>query len=158
MRRRDALLVALLTPLVVAGCGSSDGSSSGRLVAVDGVEVVDAWVRPTPPGTDSAAVYVTIRLADDAAPTALLEATSDRCAVLVPHVTTFDDNGIATMDAALDEQLTLTSEHPITMEPTGLHLMCLGLVDPFADGERFDVAVRLADHAAIDVPVSVERR
>jgi len=156
--RRIGSAAIVAVALVACGGDDSSQSTSGAVVVTDGVEVVDAWVRPSPPAVESAAFYVTLRLAEGAAATALLEATSDRCAVVVPHASTVADDGVVTMDAALDEQLRLTTEHDIVMGPTGLHLMCLGLVEPLTTGEIVDVELRLAEHDAVVVPVSVERR
>lgn len=150
---------ALAALLVVAACGGADdsGGPGTALVNADGLVVTDAWTRPSPPGVDEAAIYITVEN-DDAPDDRLIGASSDRCTVVSPHLTRFDDNNIVTMTKADDDQLGLTRGEQVTMEPNGLHLMCLGLVDEFAAGERFTLTLRFSEHAPVDTPVTVEQR
>jgi len=146
-------LVACLA-LFGGGCGGDDEPA---LLVDDGVAVVDAWVRPSPPTVDDAAFYISLELRDGA-DTALLGATSDRCLVIQPHATAIDDAGVASMGEALDEQLRVTADHDLEMEPNGTHLMCLGLTEALSEGEEIVVTIDLDGHDPIDVPVSVESR
>lgn len=151
--------------LAITSCAGTDGGGDGDGDGVDttddtlvvgGVAVLDAWVRPTPPGSDAAAIYVTVgnETDDDSA---ILGASSSRCTIVVPHTTTIDD-GVASMDEALDADLALPSGGRVTMQPNGLHLMCLGLDDPLLEGERIDVTLDLADRSPVDITVVVEQR
>lgn len=144
--------------LLVAACGGASDSTAGDpLVEADGLAVVDAWTRPSPPGVDEAAIYITVEN-EDAPDDRLIGASSDRCTVVTPHVTRFDDNNIATMGEADDDQLGLARGEQVVMEPNGLHLMCLGLIEEFTADTRFTVTLRFAEHAPVDTPVSVEQR
>jgi copper(I)-binding protein len=142
--------------LVVGGCGNGDEPASALLVD-GGVAVVDAWVRPSPPTADEAAFYISLELRGGA-DTALLAAASDRCLVVQPHATAIDDAGVASMGRALDDQLRITDDHPLEMEPNGTHLMCLGLTGALSEGEEIVVTIDLDGHDPIDVPVRVEQR
>ncbi len=150
-RRRPVPLVALIAGLL--GCG---GGTDAATFLADGFAVLDAWVRPSPPGADEAAVYVTVENRE-ARDDRLIGAESERCTVLTPHVTEITDD-IARMSEADDDQLGLRVGERVTMEPNGIHLMCLGLLDPLEDGERIDVVLRFAEHEPIVVPVTVEQR
>jgi copper(I)-binding protein len=148
-----AIAVSLLAASVLAACGDEDLPA---IASDDGIAVVDAWGRPTPPNADEAAFYVTIRN-DDAPDTSVIAASSPACMVILPHATTFDDD-VASMGAALDEQLALPNGSTITMEPNGLHLMCLGLAEPLDAGSTVPVSIEFSGRAPIEVAVTVEQR
>lgn len=154
--RSTGVVLAALCAAVFAAASCSGDEATGDGVVVDGIAVVDAWVRPTPPGGDEAAIYVTIgnRTDDDSA---VLGASSPRCLTIVPHATSIDD-GIASMGEALDAQLALPSGGRVVMEPNGLHLMCLGLTEPLRAGGEFEITIDLDDRDPIDVTVAVEQR
>jgi copper(I)-binding protein len=152
--RITAVVTTVAATLGLASCSGGDGADAE--VVIDGIAVHDAWVRPTPPGGDEAAIYVTVGNETDAA-SAILGASSSRCMVVVPHTTTIDD-GIASMGEALDAELALSAGGRVEMEPNGLHLMCLGLDDPLQAGEQFDITLDLAGRDPIDVTVDVEQR
>lgn len=145
-----AIGVALLV-----GCGGGSPATNDVLVE-DGLAVVDAWVRPTPPSLDDAAFYVTIENRD-APDDRLVGASSDRCTLVTPHATVVTDD-IARMSEVDDDLLGLRPGERVTMEPNGVHLMCLGLVDPLVEGEVVDIVLRFAGHDPITVPVVVEQR
>ncbi len=154
MKRPGAATLATLAVTLFVGCRGGDTPEA--VVTSDGLAVVDAWVRPTPAGADEAAFYVSIRN-DDAPATSVLGASSPACMVILPHATAFDDD-IASMGAALDDQLVLATGSEIVMEPNGLHLMCLGLVDPLVAGDAVPVSIELRDRAPIEVDAAVEQR
>lgn len=146
-----SLAVALALAITTTGCGDDAD------VPAEGITVVDAWVRPTPAGVDEAAMYVTIEnrgAPDDR----LVGAASDRCMVVTPHVTEIDDDQVASMDEATGDRLDLADGATVEMGPLGLHLMCLGLAEPFAIGEEVPLELRFAEHAPLAVAVTVEQR
>jgi periplasmic copper chaperone A len=146
-------VLVLAAVLASAACGGDEDA----LVVSDGLAVLDAWTRPSPPTVDEAAIYVTVENRE-APDDRLVGAASDRCVVVTPHLTEVDDDEIARMTEADTDQLGLRAGEAVEMTPNGLHLMCLGLVEPLADGERFDVTLQFAEHHPITVEVSVERR
>lgn len=154
--RARALVVAAAV-LVTAACGDGGDADGAAIVESDGLAVTDAWTRPTPSGSAEAAVYVTIENRDADADR-LVGADSERCMVMTPHLTEIDDRGVASMESADTDQLALATGERLTMEPNGLHLMCLGLAEPLTSGESFDVELRFAEHPPLQVPVAVEQR
>ena len=146
--------------LALAACAGGDdggGDAAGALVVADGMAVLDAWTRPSPPTVDEAAIYVTVENRD-APDDRLIGASSDRCVVVTPHLTEFGDDQVARMTEAEADQLGLGAGERVEMTPLGMHLMCLGLADPFVDGERFALTLLFSDHAPIPVEVQVEHR
>ncbi len=146
----------LVGALLGAACsGGDDGSDA--IVESDGFAVLDAWVRPTPPGSDSAAFYVTIENRD-APVDRLIGASSDRCMVVTPHVTEVDADEVATMRDAPGDLLDLAPGRRVTMEPLGLHLMCLGLDEPLVVDDEPAVTLRFAEREPLAVRLVVEQR
>lgn len=146
--------LALAGLLALAGCG---GGAADAIVEDDGLAVLDAWTRPSPPTVDEAAIYVTVEnrgAPDDR----MIAAESDRCVVVTPHLTELDEDDVARMTEADVDQLGLAAGGRVEMSPTGLHLMCLGLTDPLAEGDRFDLTLRFAEHDPVTVAVQVEQR
>ena len=155
MRAPVPLAVLLVT--LVAGCGSGDGGGDAVVVS-DGLAVVDAWVRPTPAGVNEAAIYITIENRD-APQDRLIAMSSDRCMVMTPHLTVISDEIASMTEAVADEdQLALEVGGGVEMKPNGLHVMCLGLADPFELGDRFDVVLQFSDHDPVRTPVVVADR
>jgi periplasmic copper chaperone A len=140
--------------LALVACG---GEGPDALVVADGLAVLDAWTRPSPPTVDEAAIYVTVENRD-APDDRLIGATSDRCVVVTPHLTEIDEDDVARMTEAGADQLGLRAGDQVAMTPNGIHLMCLGLAAPLDAGERFDVTLRFSEHAPITVEVTVEQR
>lgn len=155
MRRAAAVAAAVATVLGATSCGTGDGQDDAIVVA-GGMAVLDAWTRPSPPTVDEAAIYVTVENRD-APDDRLIGASSDRCVVVTPHLTMVDDD-IARMVDADGDQLGLRRGERVEMTPVGLHLMCLGLIETFAVGDRFDVTLRFSAHPPITVTATVEQR
>ncbi len=151
---RFAVAASLVAAVMSTSCSGDDATDAD--VVIDGIAVLDAWVRPTPPGSDEAAIYVSVGNETDA-DSAILGASSSRCMVVVPHATTIDDD-VASMGEALDAELALPAGDEVVMEPNGLHLMCLGLDEPLLPGERFDVTLDFAGRSSVDITVHVEQR
>lgn len=139
-------LVALV--LISASCGSDSGAGT--------ITVIDPWTRPTPPGVDEAAIYMTIEN-DSPVADRLLSARSSGCMVVTPHLTEITD-GVSRMTASGEDELDMASGARITMEPNGMHLMCLGVVEALTEGSRLPVTLQFAYGPSLDIEVAVERR
>lgn len=113
-------------------------------------------MRPTPPGIDEAALYLTVVNDSDSADR-LLSAESAGCMVVTPHLTEIDD-GVSRMTESGGDELDMAPGDRLVMEPHALHLMCLGLVSPLAVGEQLPVTLRFAHAGEMSVDVIVERR
>jgi len=136
----------LLLALSAAGC---DGTPST-------MTVTDAWTRPTPPGSDEAAFYLTFRNGTDI-DDRVVAASSPSCMVVTPHLTEITD-GVSRMAESGGDQLDMDPGAELVMEPNGLHLMCLGLSEPLIAGNPTEVTISFANAPAITVDVSVELR
>jgi copper(I)-binding protein len=146
-------MVVVVVASMTAGCRADVG---GAPVGDGDIIVLDAWSRPSPATTTDAAFYLTIDNRTDQADH-YAGASSDRCGAIVPHLTTFDDDGVTSM-TALDDALDVPAGEQVSMEPNGLHLMCVGLDAPLAEGDAVDVEIDFDEHPPVRFTVSVERR
>ena len=157
MRRAAAIAGAVVAGLACSAACSGDDGEAGTVVESGGIAILDAWVRPTPPGSDNAAFYVTIENRD-APDDRLIGATSDRCMVVTPHVTELDADDVATMRNAPGDLLDLAEGQRVAMEPLGLHLMCLGLDAVLTTEDEPAVTLRFAEREPLTVRLVVEQR
>ena len=136
-----ARLAIVAAPVVAAawwfaGCSGDD-------TATGGVAVVDAWIRPTPPVTNVGAFYLTVSNGTDR-PQRIVGAASPRCAEIEIHRTSTVD-GVATMAPAQPADLEIGPGEALVLEPSNLHVMCLGLTEPVVEGERIPLVIELAE-------------
>ena len=133
--------------LMAAAC-SGDGSGV--------VEVVDSWAATTPPGAQTAAVYLTIEngTSDD---DRVEMVAIDRCEAIELHSTEFED-GIMRMRVAHPDLLVIPAGERLEMVPGGLHVMCIGLISPFQEGEQLDVTISLENTGAVAATAPIESR
>ena len=66
-------------------------------------------------------------------------------------------DGLMTMRPADTDQLT-AADGTLTLEPGGLHVMCMQLVEPLVAGDEVDLAVTFEQAGTFDVKVSIEDR
>jgi len=104
--------------------------------AADAPTVRDAWARATPPGSEAAAVYLTIRGGVGA--DRLESASTPRAAMT--HLHAVDDAGGMMRMRAVDG-LDIPAGHDVALAPQGLHLMLMGVDRPLVAGERFPVTL-----------------
>ncbi len=151
--------------LTLAACGGSSSAGTGdssvdpsAVVSASGeVEVGGAWIRPTPPISNIGAFYLTIRN-DGASPDRLVGATAPRCAEIEIHQTETDEDDVASMGEATADQLTIEAGRSLVFEPSGLHVMCLGLDEPVEAGQLVTLTVELERAGPVTVEAVAENR
>lgn len=131
-----------------AGCG--DG-------AQEGVSARDAWLRPTPPGVTSAALYVHIEN-HTATADLLVDGAAEPCMVLTVHITTTDANGTSVMTEPGTHVTDIPAGGRLDLVPEGLHLMCYGLARQLVSGESFDVTLHFREAGDVVVRAVVDDR
>lgn len=137
---RPAPVLGLL--LALAGCAGEGG-----------LTVVDAWARPTPPESDVAAFYVTVRSAgnDDE----LIGAASDVCGSTALHDTLREDG---VMEMRHIGSVEVGAGEELEMVPGGTHIMCLDLREPLVEGREVTLLLHFAESPSLEARVSVEQR
>ncbi|MGH8845858.1 MAG: copper chaperone PCu(A)C, partial [Polaromonas sp.] len=122
--------------------------------AAPDLAVSQAWARPTMPGQDVAAVYLTVTSARGAA---LVGVRSDAAEIVQVHDMTMD-GGVMKMRER--ERLPLPAGQAVRLQPGGTHhLMMLRLKKPLRPGDLVALSLTLVDQtgletvARVDVPV-----
>jgi copper(I)-binding protein len=97
------------------------------------------WARATPPGTSTAAVYVT--LSGGTTADRLLEARTPRASMVHLHAIE-ESGGLAKMRPV--DGLDIPAGATIALAPGHMHLMLMGIDRPLVAGERFPLTLHFA--------------
>lgn len=120
--------------------------------AEGGIEVKDAWVRETPPGSKITALYMNINNAGDKDDTLVSVSTNVSKSAEI-HNTLVDDKGVAKMD--MIERVIATSGETVKFEPGGMHVMLIDLKHPLKSGDtvQLDLIFETAGKVGIEAKV-----
>jgi copper(I)-binding protein len=121
------------------------------------IEVTDSWAPSTPPNAPTAVIYIQIDNGTDD-DDRLVDVAVDRCEAIELHTTNIDEDRIMRMRLATPEALTIPAGETLEMIPGGLHVMCIGLDQPFRVGETLDLDIQLESGTNFQVPTPVENR
>jgi copper(I)-binding protein len=103
--------------------------SSTAASAADSVSIENAWVRPTTPGQDVGAAYMSFNSKQDVT---LIRVSSDSTKSVEIHSMSMQ-NGV--MKMRMLEKLAIKAGKPYKLEPGGFHLMLFDLKKPLAAGQ-----------------------
>ena len=121
------------------------------------VEVTDAWAGSTPPNADVAAIYLTVANGTSES-VRIASVTSERCTTTEIHESRLDDQQVMRMRPAEPESLDIGRGERLEMRPGALHVMCIGVLAPLAEGETFGYWVSFVDGTSVSGEVTVENR
>ncbi|MDT8304786.1 MAG: copper chaperone PCu(A)C [Anaerolineae bacterium] len=142
-RRLLIILLGVLLPL--AACGS-DG----------GIEVRGVWGRESPSMAQNSAFYMELRNEGDGGD-ALIGVQSEACSRVELHESSMDDNGVMRMAPVPGGRIPLPAGAAVSLAPGGLHVMCLGVTEPFALGETIVLTLEFAEHEPLEVEAEIRR-
>jgi len=136
------LVLAALLGAFLGGCSSSRS----------GLEVTDAWGRPSPETASTAAFYLTVENSgpeDDR----LTGVTAAACGEAMIHQTTIDEQGI--MQMSHTGQVTIPAGETVRFEPGGLHIMCTEKKSVLRAGDPATLLLSfdLAGEVAVEVEI-----
>ena len=156
-RRRLALGALVATLLAACGSGGDElaGDETGDSANV-GLYLTEVWTRPTAPGAESTAFYVTI-VNESASQDWVVGAESSSCETVELHLSSSTD-GVMSMAPAGPDDLEVPPKESLIMGPGGLHIMCMGLTEPVVAGQEVDLAVRFEQAGTITTEAKVESR
>lgn len=120
------------------------------LAFAQGVQVVDAWSRPTPPGMDIGVAYFTIRNAGK--PDRLLRASSPVAKSAELHVSAVQ-GGVMRMEGLSSVEVGAGAS--VSFEPSGQHIMLVGLKHPLKEGDAFSMTLTFANAGPVQTSVRV---
>jgi copper(I)-binding protein len=125
------------------------GTIPGNAMA-QGVQVVDAWSRPTPPGMDVGVAYFTIR--NGGKSDRLLRVSSPVAKRAELHVSAMKD-GVMRMQGL--GSIDIGSGMPTSFEPNGKHVMLVGLKRALKAGDVFPLVLTFANAGTVEAKVQV---
>lgn len=103
------------------------------------VEITDAWARATPPGQEVGAAYMNLKSDHDAN---LVGATSSVADSVETHEMSMK-NGV--MKMRMLDVMSLPAGKTVKLEPSGFHLMLIGLKKSLAAGDTIEIELSVKD-------------
>jgi copper(I)-binding protein len=132
--------------------GALAGFLASSPAVADDITVSQAWSRATPKGAKVAGGYLTIENRG-MQPDRLLSASSAAAAKVEIHQMGLED-GIMTM-RPLDSGLEIAADAAVTLAPGGNHIMFVGLIAPFEEGQRVPVSLNFERAGKIEASFEV---
>ena len=146
-----AALTGSLMALLIAGTFAAVADSASE----EAIAIEEAWARPMPTGRELGAGYVTLRNAGDIADR-LVAASTPRAERTELHETTVIDDVMRMRP--LDGGIEIEPGGSIEMAPGGLHIMFLGVAEPFSAGERIELRLEFEQAGERTVVLEVRAR
>lgn len=131
----------LVVMILIAGC-SSDGG---------GVTVSDPWGRTSPSAVTNAAFYMQLEGSDT--DDVLVGAESPACTAVELHETRMSDGMMSMQELA--GGIPVPAGQTVSLEPGGMHVMCLGLTSPLVEGELAEVQLRFEGTGLVTVNAEI---
>lgn len=121
----------ILAAILLTGCSLS------LLAGTADISVIDPYARAVPPGQPNSAVFMS--LSNSSSETrALVEAHSSAANVVELH-THISEGGIIRMRRV--DRIDIPANAGVVLEPGGLHIMLIGLVETLAPGDRLELTL-----------------
>lgn len=139
-------ILILLLALVLLACSADE---SGK-IEVDGI-----WGRVSPGAATNGAFYMQVanhKRQDDA----LVAVRTAACEAVELHESRMDDNGVMRMGPVEGGRIPLPAGKMVELRPGGMHVMCIGLNRPLAEGNTIPLTLVFA--AAEEMRVEAEIR
>lgn len=150
------MIAATVLAFGSAACGPAESASSSGEATAGPIVVDEVWIRPTPPVSNVGAFYLTITNRGDEADR-VVGASAPRCDEIEIHRTETVD-GVSSMARVIEAELEVAAGGGLAFEPSGLHVMCLGLDEPVLDGELLVLTVELERAGPVTVEAVAENR
>lgn len=115
------------------------------------LEVSNAWARATPAKTENGIAYLTIR---SSTPDRLVSVSSP--VAKKAELNTMEMSGMVMKMRPL-ASLDIPAGQPVTLKPSGEHIMLLGLDGPLREGQSFSLTLTFEKAGAREVTVTVEK-
>lgn len=111
------------------------------------IQVEDPFARATPPGQGNSAAYAVIH--NDGEEDRSIVAGESPAAETVELHTHSEEDGVMRMREV--ESIELPAAGQVALEPGGLHIMLIDLVEALEPGERIDITLILDDGSRLDL-------
>jgi len=145
MSERNASPIVGCLALTLGALIASGGASA------DNIQVTEAWSRPTPPGIEVGVAYFVIN--NQGRNDRLVGASSPLAKRAELHISQMD-GGVMKMRHL--DAVEVRSGVPTSFEPSGRHVMLVGLKQPLKAGEVFPLVLNFANAGPVKVQVRVK--
>jgi periplasmic copper chaperone A len=125
--------------------------ASTALAQTGKLEVSNAWARATPTKAENGVAYLTIR---SSTPDRLVSVSSP--VAKKAELNTMEMSGVVMKMRPL-ANLDIPAGQPVTLKPSGEHIMLLGLNGPLREGQSFPLTLTFEKAGAREVIVAVEK-
>lgn len=146
MLKKFALLTVLFFGLLLAACRAGDQN---------GLVVEEIWGRPSPAAANNAAFYMAIRNTGQEQDT-LTAASIELCGATELHMSAIDDAGVMSMQHV--QQIDIPAGGITTLEPGGLHIMCMGRQAELNPGDRVPISLSFSQAGELIVEAEISEQ
>jgi copper(I)-binding protein len=143
MLRTSIIATALITFLVISGCGAGSAGPQFR--------VEDAWTRPVPAAGGNGAVFMRLVNAGNEADQ-LVGGESPLASAVEVHKTTMEE-GVMRMEHI--PGLEVPPKGEVLLKPGGYHVMLIDVDRSLAPGDILPITLRFEKTAEIEIDVEV---
>jgi copper(I)-binding protein len=137
-------MVAIVVATTTVSCGGDTG-----------IEISDAWGRPSPTVATTGAFFMTIKNSG-AEDDALINASSPACGTVELHESYMNDQGAMAMRPVEGSKITIPAGGSAVLEQGGLHVMCIDKIEDFTEGAELELTLQFQN--AGDMTLNVEIR
>ena len=141
MKPTRLTLVVLATLVLAAACSSNN----------ERVSVSDPWGRTSPAAASNGAFYMQLDGGDT--DDVLIGADSPACQTVELHETQMSD-GVMSMQR-LSSGIPVPAGETVSLEPGGLHVMCLGLTAALVEGESATIQLQFESSGLVTVSAEI---
>ncbi len=120
-----------------------------------GLEISDAWGRPSPTVATTGAFFMTITN-NGAEDDALINASSPACGTVELHESYMNDEGAMAMQPVAGGTIAIPAGGSAVLEQGGLHVMCIDKLEDFTEGGELELTLQFQN--AGDITLDVEIR
>jgi copper(I)-binding protein len=139
--------LALIILLILTSCAPPAGQGPD-------VQVRDAWGRPSPAVADAAAFYLVMANQGSQADR-LVGGRSPACTAVELHESYQTDAGTMAMRPVDQGMIEIPARGQITLQPGGLHLMCIGKTLDLLPGTTLSLTLRFQETGEQTVSVEI---
>lgn len=119
-----------------------------------GIEILEAWGRPSPASSDLGAIYMKIRNNSNQEEK-LLSASSAACGTIEMHETMMEGD-MMSMSPVAEGYIAIPAGETVELKTGGLHLMCIGKQAEFNEGATISLTLEFDQFGEVTLDVEVQ--
>lgn len=139
----------IIIGLILIGLTACGSQATGPQISVE-----KAWARASPKMAGAGAVYMTLKNSGGEADK-LVSVETPAAEIVELHESFMDENEVMKMRPVEGGVIELPAGSSVSLEPGGLHVMLINLVDPLAVGNSVTLTLNFEKSEAIQVEAPV---